>query len=240
MADVSQANPALQQDADPFLAVLRTDGTGWSGIYASPAWWRQTATAPNWPDLAEQIARAGEENINPHVCRVVGATTRRPCKVGTYQEPCPHHGAGNETNRCAATTRKGGTCRWNLAVNGQCPNHPETWERFERTRRDQEHAEQQSREKAARAAAELHRQLQDAARAMACPYCEAEPEAPCRGRDGAAKNTVHSTRRRLAEHMTVAAATPCPSCEATAGTLCRTSSGKHALDPHAARSRAQG
>ncbi|MFE4397951.1 MULTISPECIES: zinc finger domain-containing protein [Streptomycetaceae] len=236
MTDVSQANPAPQQDAEPHL-VLLTDGTGWSGIYASPEWWRQAATSPNWPDLAKQIAQAGEENIDPHLCRVVGATTRRPCKFDTLREPCPHHGADNETNRCGSPTRKGGTCRWNLAVKGPCRNHPETWERLEQTRRDQEQAARQAQEEAAHAAAEHQRQAQTTARAVACPHCEAEPEVSCRSRDGAAKDAVHARRRRFAEHMTVAAATPCPSCEAETGTLCRTSSGKATLDPHAARSR---
>ncbi|MEV0531572.1 hypothetical protein [Kitasatospora sp. NPDC050463] len=238
MTDDTAVVPAPRGYAEPLIpAAYGTDGTGWTKVNASPEWWRWAATSPRWPELAERFAQAGEEGINPRLCRAVGASTKRPCKFNISTEPCPHHGEGHEANRCGARTKKGTGCQWNLVVNGECPNHPHTWERIERARRAEEEAAQRARDAAVKAAEERRRAEEVAALEGECPYCHAEAGEQCQRRDRSAAGSVHTPRRRLGLHAQVAAVTACESCGAMEGSLCRTSSGKSALDPHAARRR---
>ncbi|MFD5065291.1 hypothetical protein [Streptomyces sp. NPDC058394] len=67
-------------------AQVRLDPAGWVTVSASPSWWRAMAEDPEWPELAEYLARHGKASRDPHLCGVMGATTRR-------QGPCAKHPA---------------------------------------------------------------------------------------------------------------------------------------------------
>ncbi len=237
-ADTDTAQDVAAVEEPIIAAALRTDGTGWARLLASPQWWRWAARSPQWPELAEEIARAAERSVRPDLCRVVGATTKRPCKFNTASDPCPHHGEGNQDNCCGAITKKGKPCQWNLAVNGECPNHPESWQRIQKAREDQENAERLAREEAARLREQRWQKTQAEAREVTCGYCRAEPGTYCHKPDGTELPDTHTPRRKLRIHSAAAAAAPCSSCGAETGQLCRTSSAKDALDAHAARLRA--
>ena len=60
-------------------AKVSLDRTGWVTVTASPQWWRATADDPQWPELAQYLARQGEESRATDLCGVVGRTTGRPC-----------------------------------------------------------------------------------------------------------------------------------------------------------------
>ncbi|MGW1409395.1 zinc finger domain-containing protein [Streptomyces sp. NPDC002403] len=173
--------------------------------------------------------------MQPGRCRAIGATTGRPCRVDTRSEPCPHHGPGNDKNRCGAPTAGNTLCRWNLVVNGPCRNHPDTYERILEEKRAQE-AELRRCQEAKEA--ERTRRVEERMRAaeqLPCSYCAAEPGSACiiPGTGMAAAKT-HSPRFKLLDH-TQAAAIPCQSCGASAGDLCRTSAGKQAVEAHMPR-----
>lgn len=223
------------QDGRPRFSV---DRTGWVTVRASPQWWRATAQGSEWADIAEQLAAVGEDSVDPALCHVIGATTGTPCKFDTRQEPCPHHGEGSEENRCGAPTARGTRCRWNLAVRGECPGHPQTWERIlqERRRRDEEERQRQTA-LAERKAAEQAQRERDAGM-LPCSYCDAEPEAECTQLGlGVPAPRLHAPRFRLLDHRRAAALAVCTGCGAELGALCRTSTGKEAADAHAARVR---
>ncbi|WP_455709491.1 zinc finger domain-containing protein [Kitasatospora griseola] len=222
----------------PLRAQVHTDGTGGVSVLASPQWWRSVATADNWPELAESIARAGEQDVRRGLCGVVGATTGRPCKVYTRLEPCPHHGAGHEKNRCGAKTRKGPTCQWNLVVNGACRNHPDTWERIKQERLTQEEAEQRARAEAAQAQAEEREREEAETLTVPCSDCRAEAGETCKQPNGLAAGGSHAPRHRYRKHLTAAEIASCTSCGAAIGSLCRTGSDTEAAEPHSARRRA--
>ena len=217
---------------------FRVDSAGWVSLQGTAEWWRSQIDSDDWPAIAEQMARAGEAAVRPGICRAIGATTGRPCRVDTRFEPCPHHGPGNEKNRCGASTTSSTSCRWNLVVNGPCPNHPETYERILEEQRAQEaelRRQQEAREEEnARRAEERKRSAEQ----LLCPYCSAEPGSACvnQGTAVAAAKT-HGPRLRLLDH-TRAAVIPCPSCGEPAGSLCRTSTGKQAAEAHAPRRQA--
>ncbi|WP_406164012.1 hypothetical protein OG806_49010 [Streptomyces sp. NBC_00882] len=215
------------------------DRTGWVTVKASPQWWRATAQSDGWADIAEQLAIAGEDSTDPRMCRVIGATTKMPCKIDTSREPCPHHGEGNETNRCGAQKAKGGPCRWNLVVHGECPNHPQTWQRILEERRKQEEEERQRRADIAERWAAEQAQRERDAQTLPCSYCDAESEAPCiRPGTEESASRLHTPRFKLLDHRHAAAQAECTSCGAQRKALCQTSSGKDAADAHAARVRA--
>lgn len=219
---------------------LTVDRTGWVTVKASPQWWRSTAHAEDWADIVEQLASAGEDSVSPGLCRVIGTTTKTPCKIDTSREPCPHHGPGNEKNRCGAPkARGGGSCRWNLVMNGECPNHPETWQQLLETRRAEEEREQQRREaEMQRRAAERAQRTRDAL-TVPCPYCAAEPDGECvKLGTNVPAPLLHAPRYKLLDHRRVAARAGCASCGSELDALCRTSSGKDASDAHAERVRA--
>ncbi len=161
--------------------------------------------------------------------------------VNTTHEPCPHHGPGNENNRCGAPTTKGTPCRWNLAVHGECSNHPETWQHVLAIRRAQEGEEQRQRQAAAQRRAEEEAQRFRDVLQMPCSYCAAQPGADCT-RPGMNEHEpiskLHTPRWKLLDHRRVADVGECGSCGAARGELCRTSSGRAAPDPHVSRERA--
>ncbi|MFF2631151.1 hypothetical protein ACFVUN_35970 [Kitasatospora griseola] len=235
MTETDATNPPT---GDLPAARVSTDGTGWVSVLASPQWWRSAATADNWPELAESIARTGEQGTRGGLCGVIGATTGRPCKVDTRFDPCPHHGMGQESNRCGAKTRNGATCQWNLVVNGACPNHPDTWRRIQQERLARQEAERRVQEEAARARAEERGRQEAQALTVPCSYCRAETGEACRQPNGLTAGGSHAPRHRYRRHLTAAQAASCASCGAGLGELCRTAKDTEASDPHSARRRA--
>ncbi|MGW2183079.1 hypothetical protein ACWCXX_34480 [Streptomyces sp. NPDC001732] len=118
---------------------FRVDDAGWVSLHGTAEWWRSQVDSDDWPAIAEKLAREGEAAMRPGRCRVIGATTGRPCRIDTRFEPCPHHGPGNEENRCGAPTARNTACRWNLVGNERpCPAHPEAYERILEKQRAQE------------------------------------------------------------------------------------------------------
>ncbi len=218
---------------------LSTDGTGWLTITASPQWWREKTTASDWPDYITAAISVAEENIVPWLCGAIAPSTGRPCRVNTQVESCPHHGPGNEDHRCNEATKGGSPCRWNLSVRGECPNHPASWERRQKTAAEHQEAERLRQEKEQeyrRQEAEAHSKL---AESIACVYCYAAGGEPCRDPQGEPAFRIHSVRAKHADHVQFAAASPCTSCGAEVGVLCSTSTGSNAQAPHSPRRRAQ-
>lgn len=213
------------------------DNTGWVSLQATAEWWRSQIDSDDWPDIAEQMAQEGEAAIQPGRCRAIGVTTGRPCRVDTRFEPCPHHGPGNETNRCGARTTGNTLCRWNLAVRGPCRSHPHTYERIieeERAHRADLRRQQEAEQ------AEWEKRFAERTRAaeqLPCSYCAAGPGQACTQQStGMPAGKVHSPRYKLLDH-TLLTAIPCQSCGALAGDLCQTSTGKQSTEAHAPRRR---
>lgn len=221
---------AIQENAQ-----VRLDPAGWVTVSASPSWWRAMAEDPEWPELAQYLARHGEASRNPGLCGVMGTTTRRPCRFDTRAHgPCPHHCAEPQEFHCASPKGKGAWCRRDLRQ-GPCAKHPATYGAFERaveeTRRAEEHRQAEAAAKAAQAAQKRIMR----ATSVACGYCQATPGSACTSRTGA-EVPHHSARFALAEHTRAASGTTCMRCGARPGQLCKTTSGKVAVDAHAARS----
>ncbi|MGW1411538.1 hypothetical protein [Streptomyces sp. NPDC002403] len=176
MDDVRSAEKVTKAPSAPRF---QADNTGWVSLQGTVEWWRSQIDSNAWPVIAAQMVKEGEAALQPDTCRVIGTTTGRPCRVDTRLEPCPHHGPGNEANRCGASTTSSTSCRWNLVVNGPCSNHPETYERILEEQRAQE-AElrrqwEEKEEEAARRTEERKREAEQ----FLCPYCSAEPGSAC-------------------------------------------------------------
>ncbi|MCZ4098002.1 zinc finger domain-containing protein [Streptomyces sp. H39-C1] len=224
----------------PDLPVVATDGTGWTTVSASPAWWRAAGQDAAWTGVAEQIAALGEGSVRSALCRVTTATTGRPCRHNTaVHGPCPHHGPDHEAGRCGAATKSGAPCRWNLVVHGACPNHPESWESIVQAREQQERLAAAAREQEQRRLEEQLAEQYAETLLLPCSYCAASPGDRCISPgSGQVSAKLHTPRVKLRAHHADAAAAACTGCDAAVGELCRTSTGRPAVESHAPRRRA--
>ncbi|WP_175411944.1 hypothetical protein [Streptomyces sp. TRM64462] len=181
-------------------ALLRSDGTGWTTVTASPDWWRYLADASNSRKLLEEIAAYGESRLNPTLCLALGASTHRPCRYPRHE--CPHHGPDNEQNRCQVIGKSGEPCRWNVVANGPCPNHdpsvPRTAPAPRRAGAGGTPPRQRRSPAPARAARPVVKPI-----TVPCPHCRVEAGAKCRYPNGS-ETSIHRLRKKAAAERAAA------------------------------------